>query len=131
MPSPKIFATSLAAGSVLALFASSLAVRADVVTLNSGGSVHGNLLTPATGNNVKSVAVVTSSGTLVVFDKDEVKQVKRGADPAQKAAAKAKSKKQLTTAERAWFPKIHGLLNRLGSSDRNVIRKATRRPAQH
>ena len=123
MSSLKTFGTSLAAASVPVLFASALAVRADVVTLNSGGSVHGNLLTPATGNG-KSVAVVTSNGTLVVFDKDEVKQVKRGADPAQKAAAKAKFKKQLTTAERAWFPKIHGLLNRLASSDHNVTRKA-------
>jgi len=120
----KVFVTSVTFWGALTLFVSAPSVRADVVTLNSGGSVHGNLLSPATGSNVKSVAVVTSNGTLVVFDKDEVKQVKRGADPAQKAAAKAKSKKQLTTAERAWFPKIHGLLNRLASSDRDVTRKA-------
>jgi len=98
---------------------------ADVVTLNSGGTVHGNLLTPAASNSSKSVAVLTTNGTLIVFERDGVQQVKRGADPAQKAAAaKSGAKKQLTAAEKAWIPKVRKLVDRLFSPDRNQVRSA-------
>lgn len=111
---------------MIALIGFASGVRADTVTLNSGGTIHGNLFTPPTGNTGKSLALVTTNGTVIILDKDEVKQVKRGTDPTQKAAAKAKanSKNKLTPAEKAWIPKVRALLNRLASSDPNVSRKA-------
>ena len=53
--------------------------RADSVTLNNGGGVHGRLV--GYSGTAKSVTLRTSCGTLIVFDRDSVKQVKHGADP--------------------------------------------------
>jgi hypothetical protein len=98
---------------------------ADSLTLNSGGIVHGSLVPPPATNGVKSVALVTTSGALLVIDKDEVTQVKHGGDSGPKAhAAKSASKKQPTAAEKAWLTRVRTLLKRLESDDRNVSRKA-------
>lgn len=98
---------------------------ADSVTLNSGGTVHGSLVSAADTKGVKSVALLTTSGALLVIDKDEVAQVKHGADAGTKArAAKSASKKQPTSTEKAWMTRVRTLLKRLESDDPNVSRKA-------
>jgi hypothetical protein len=98
---------------------------ADSVTLTSGGTVHGNLVPASATNGVKSVALVTTSGALLVIDKDEVTQLKHGGDAGLKAhAAKSAAKKQPTAAEKAWLTRVRTLLKRLESDDRNVSRKA-------
>jgi len=107
------------------LIALCTSLLADSVTLTSGGTVHGNLVPAPSTNGVKSVALVTTSGALLVIDKDEVKQVKHGGDANQKAtAAKTGAKKQPSPAERAWTARVRTLLNRLTSDDHNVSRKA-------
>ncbi len=107
------------------LIALCTSLLADSVTLTSGGTVHGNLVPAPRTNGVKSVALVTTSGALLVIDKDEVKQVKHGGDANQKAtAAKTGAKKQPSPAERAWTARVRTLLNRLTSDDHNVSRKA-------
>jgi HEAT repeats len=100
-------------------------LRADSVTLNSGGTVHGNLVTAAATNGVKSVALMTTTGALLIIDKDAVKQVKHGGDAGSKAsAAKSASKKQQpTAAEKAWTTRVRTLLKRLESDNPNASRK--------
>ncbi len=110
---------------LVTLVAIDTSARGDVVTLTTGSTVHGNLVSPPSGSGVKSVALITSSGGLIVFDHTEVKQIKRGADPAQKSASgKSTGKKQLTAAEKAWIPKIRSLLKKLASEDRDLSRRA-------
>jgi hypothetical protein len=98
-------------------------LAADVVTLNGGGKVQGNVV--ASGNS-KTVAVLTSTGTLVVFDRDAVKTVKRVPVPAQKTASGKKNaaKPKLTAGEEAWMPKVRSLVGRLFGPDRDQSRRA-------
>jgi hypothetical protein len=98
--------------------------RADIVTLSNGAVVHGHLVGYAATS--KSVALKTSSGALIVFDRDTIKQVKHGADPVQTAAgAKPASRRlRLTAAEEAWMPKIRSLVSRLLSGSRDQSRSA-------
>jgi hypothetical protein len=97
--------------------------RADSVTLNNGGVVHGRLV--GYSGTAKSVTLRTSCGTLIVFDRDSVKQVKHGADPAQAAGAKPSSRRlRLTAEEEAWMPKIRSLVSRLLGTNRDQSRSA-------
>ncbi|HEV3301089.1 MAG TPA: hypothetical protein VG055_15670 [Planctomycetaceae bacterium] len=98
--------------------------RADIVTLNSGATIHGRLV--GYSGTSKSVTLRTSSGTLLVFDRDSVKQVKHGADPGQVAAgAKPASKGlRLTAEEEAWMPKIRLIASRLLGTSRDQSRSA-------
>ncbi|HET6329126.1 MAG TPA: hypothetical protein VFG04_30865 [Planctomycetaceae bacterium] len=87
--------------------------RADIVTLDSGAVVHGHVV--GNSGTSKSVTLRTSSGAVIVFDRDSVKQVKVGADPRQGAAGTKPSSKRLhlTAEEEAWMPKIRTLASRL------------------
>ena len=94
---------------------------ADEITLD-GGKVHGKLV--STGSS-KTVALITTAGTLLVFDRQDIKSVKRGTDPQQKAAAKAaKAKQQLTPEQQAWMSKIRKLAERAIGPDRDQSRRA-------
>jgi hypothetical protein len=98
------------------------ALSADVITLNGGGTAHGKVV--ASGNP-KTVALKTSAGALIVFDRQAVKNVKRGADPQPKSpASKAAAKPQLTPEEKAWMPKVHSLVERVYGPDRDQSRRA-------
>jgi hypothetical protein len=94
--------------------------RADIVTLNSGGVIHGHLI--GYSSTSKSIAVRTSSGALMVFDRDAVKDVKRGADPAAAGAKPVSKKSRLTAEEEAWMPKIRSLVARLTGASRDQSR---------
>jgi hypothetical protein len=109
--------------SAVLIFLAAGTLAADVVTLNAGGKVRGTVV--ASGNS-KTVAVVTSNGTLLVFDHDAVKTVKRGPLPAQKTASGKKSvtKPKLTAAEEAWMPKVRSLVGRLLGPNRDQSRRA-------
>jgi len=115
----------LAAG---AIFLNAGLLSADSVKLDGGGSLSGSVTTGA-----KSVAVRTSTGGLIVFDRAEVKQVTHGHAPGAKKApananAKAQPKKRkLTAEEEAWMPKIRGLISRLYGSDREKSQQAKNR----
>jgi hypothetical protein len=87
--------------------------RADIVTLDSGAAVRGHVV--ANSRTSKSVTLRTSSGALIVFDRDSVQQVKVGADPRQVAASTKPASKRLrlTAEEEAWMPKIRSLVSRL------------------
>jgi hypothetical protein len=93
-------------------------LSADVITLNGGGTAHGKVVPSGSS---KTVALTTSAGTLIVFDRQAVKGVKR--DPQQKTAAKA-AKRQLTPEEKAWLPKVRSLVERAYGPDRDQSRRA-------
>jgi hypothetical protein len=95
-------------------------LSADVITLNGGGTAHGKVVPSGSS---KTVALTTSAGTLIIFDRKAVKGVKRGADPQQKTAAKA-AKRQLTPEEKAWLPKVRSLVERAYGPDRDQSRRA-------
>jgi hypothetical protein len=87
--------------------------------------VHGHVA--AYSANSKSITLRTSSGALIVFDRESVKQVKRGADPGPIAAgAKPGSKKPHLTAEgEAWMPRIRSHVARLlGTSEQSRSARA-------
>src|SRR5579863_1552748 len=115
----------LAAASLCSFAAGRLA--ADVITLNAGGVVQGKMI--PTGN-ADTVALQTSVGTLLVFDRAAVKSVKHGPSSPQKAqsvksgSGKKAPKQQLTAEEKAWFPKVRRLVERLYGSDRDDSRRA-------
>jgi len=117
---PQRLAAWVAVASLLSFAANALS--ADVITLNGGGAVHGKVV--ASGNP-KTVALKTPAGALIVFDRQAVKNVKRGADPQQKSpAGKAAAKPQLTPEEKAWMPKVHSLVERVYGPDRDQSRRA-------
>jgi hypothetical protein len=102
------------------------AIRADSVKLEGGGSLSGSV---STGS--KAVAVRTSSGALVVFDRTTVKQVVRGrtspsktATTASGSAASHTKKRKLTNDEDAWVSKVRALVSRLPGSDRQKAQQA-------
>jgi hypothetical protein len=92
-------------------------LSADVITLNGGGTAHGKVVSSGSS---KTVALTTSAGTLIVFDRQAVKGVKR--DPQQKTAKAAK--RQLTPEEKAWLPKVRSLVERAYGPDRDQSRRA-------
>jgi hypothetical protein len=95
------------------------AAPADVITLNGGGGVQGKIVP---SGNSKTVALRTSGGALIVFERQEVKNVKRAANPSQKTAA---ARRQLSPKEKAWMSKVHALLERAASSYPDQRRRAT------
>jgi hypothetical protein len=97
---------------------------ADTVTLKNGGTVQGDLVGFTPTSNV--VQLRTAGGALIVFERNAVTQVQRGADPAKKAAATKKptSKGQLTAQEQAWLSKIRRLVSHLESGDSGQARRA-------
>ena len=115
----------LAAG---AIFLHAGLLSADTVKLDGGGSLSGSVTTGA-----KSVAVRTSTGGLIVFDRAEVKQVTHGhAGAAKKSPANANvkaqpKKRKLAPEEEAWMPKIRALVSRLYGSDREKSQQAKNR----
>jgi hypothetical protein len=108
-----------------ALLLTASLVSADSVKLNGGGSLSGSVTAGS-----KAVAVRTSSGAVIVFARDSVKQITRGRTPAAKTAsnaanAKAQPKKRkLTNEEEAWMPKIRTVIARLYGSDREKSQQA-------
>jgi hypothetical protein len=99
---------------------------ADNVKLDGGGSLSGSVRSTS-----KTIAVRTSTGAVLVFDRSDVKEVNHGHAPAAKpasngAAAKAQppKKRKLTPEEEAWMPKIRSLVSRLYGSDRNKSAQA-------
>jgi hypothetical protein len=112
-----------------ALLASALVValpsaHADTVTLTTGVSVTGNLVAAPSANGTKTVAVRTSTGGLIVFEKSAVKQVTHGSTRGQKSVSGGSAKPKLTAAEQAWIPRIHLLVNLLVEGDRDQSRRA-------
>jgi hypothetical protein len=108
---------------LLALLAASSPAGADVVTLNSGAAMHGNVV--ASRN---TVAVRTSSGALVVFERDAVKHIQRGPNPAPKAGAAGagSAKSRLSAAQEAWMPKVRSLVSHLFGANREQSNRARR-----
>jgi hypothetical protein len=108
---------------LLALLAASSPAGADVVTLNSGAAMHGNVI--ASHN---TVAVRTSSGALVVFERDAVKHIQRGANPTPKpgAARAGSAKSRFSAAQEAWMPKVRSLVSRLFGANREQSNRARR-----
>jgi hypothetical protein len=100
-------------------------IAADSVKLDGGGSLSGSVTTGS-----KSVAVRTSTGTTIVFNRADVIQITRGrtgvAKPGPKtASAKAALKKRkLAPEEEAWMPKVRALVSRLFGSDRERSQQA-------
>ena len=95
-------------------------VRADEITLDGGGVVRGKLVA---GGSSKRVALVTSSGSLVVFDRERVKSVKHVAEPKPKGT-KASAKPQLTPAEKEWMTKVRKLVEHAFTAAPNQRRRA-------
>jgi hypothetical protein len=110
------------------LLATNSQVGADVVTLNGGGAVHGNITASHAGSGANTVAVRTSSGGLVVFERDSVKNVVRGANAAGKqvGARASSAKPRLSPAQEAWMPKVRSLVARLLGSSRDQSSRARR-----
>jgi hypothetical protein len=104
---------------------------ADVITLKHGGAVQGRVVTSRDPN---AVALQTAKGSLIVFDRGDVKSVQRAQNTAQKTPAKSPPKKpaangvakkpQLTPQEKAWVGKVRSLVERASSSDPDRRRKA-------
>ena len=95
------------------------AAPADVITLNSGGGVQGKIVP---SGNSKTVALRTSGGALIVFERQAVKNVKRAANPPQKTAA---ARRQLSPKEKAWMSKVHALVARREFGPRSTPAMAT------
>jgi hypothetical protein len=110
-----------------AILLSAALVWADNIKLDGGGSLSGSV---AAGS--KMVAVRTSTGGLMVFDRTAVKQVTRGHAPgakntsngAQANASAQPKKRKLTAEEEAWMPKVRGLVSRLHGSDLDKSQQA-------
>jgi HEAT repeat protein len=114
------FHSVLAAGAIV-LYAALLS--ADNVKLDGGGSLSGSVNTGS-----KSVSVRTSTGTTIVFDRADVKQVARAKKASANANAKAQPKKRkLAPEEEAWMPKIRALVSRLYGNDREKSQQAKNR----
>jgi hypothetical protein len=102
-------------------------VSADSIKLDGGGSLSGSVTAGS-----KMVAVRTSTGGLMVFDRTAVKQVTRGhAATAKKTSTGAQAnpeaqpkKRKLTPEEEAWMPKVRALISRLYGSDREKSQQA-------
>jgi len=106
------------------LLANAASLSADCVKLNGGGSLSGSV---STGS--KTVAVRTSTGGLMVFDRTAIKQVTHGKNSLNKAAstvgAKSQAKRRkFTTEEEAWMPKVRALASRTFGSDRAKSQRA-------
>jgi hypothetical protein len=116
---------------VRALLGSALVValpsaHADTVTLTTGVSVTGNLVAAPSANGAKTVAMRTSTGGLIVFQKSDVKHVTHGTARGQKSSAVAggAASHKLTAAEQAWIPRIRLLVTLLIEGDRDQSRRA-------
>jgi hypothetical protein len=79
---------------------------ADEVTLHNGGVLHGKV-----ANAGKNVAVTSSQGIRVVVERSSVQKIARNTSPSPS------DKSKLTSAEKAWFPKIRKLLARVENGD--------------
>jgi hypothetical protein len=98
-------------------------LSADVITLKSGRNVQGKVIS---SSNSKTVSLRTTAGTLIVFDRQDVKNVKRGASPQSKpASGKPSAKPQPTPEEQAWMPKVRALFRRASSADPDQRRQGT------
>jgi hypothetical protein len=106
-------------------------LSADTVTLKHGGAVHGKVVTAHEPN---AVALQSAKGSLIVFNRSDVKNVQRGQNTAQKSAANSAAKKsaassaakrsQLTPKEKAWMAKVRLLVERANGEDPDRRRKA-------
>jgi HEAT repeat protein len=96
-------------------------LSADTVTLKSGGAVHGKVVKSQDPN---AVALLTVKGSLIIFDRSDIKGVQRGQNTAQKSPANAAKKTQLSPQEKAWMAKVRSLLERANSGDPDRRRKA-------
>lgn len=104
------------------LFLGARSVSADVVTLKSGGTAQGKVVSSGSPN---TVALKTSAGALIVFERQAVKNVKRTGGPPQKGpAGKTAARPQLSSKEKAWMPKVHSLVERADGPDRDQSRRA-------
>src|SRR5579862_9558126 len=92
---------------------------ADEITLD-GGIVRGKLVP---SGSPKRVALVTSAGSFIVFDREDVKSAKHVAEPKQKGD-KASAKAQLTPAEKEWMTKVRTLVERAFTSGPDQRRRA-------
>jgi hypothetical protein len=117
-------ARAVAAGCFI--LASAAGLWADNVKLDRGGSLSGSVRSTS-----KTIAVRTSTGAVIVFDRSDVTQINHGRTPAAKpasngASAKAQppKKRKLTPEEEAWMPKVRSLVSRLYGSDRNKSAQA-------
>ena len=98
---------------------------ADEVTLKSGATVRGRATEVRLPDHSRVVEIQTSTGGLIVLERDAVKQIKRGAATAQKPAGKPTSNKShLTAKEQAWMTKVRSLATQLSSDDRERSRRA-------
>jgi hypothetical protein len=98
---------------------------ADEVTLKTGATVRGRATEVRLPDHSRVVEIQTSTGALIVLERDAVKQIKRGAATAQKSAGKPTSNKpRLTAKEQAWMTKVRLLAAHLLSDDRERSRRA-------
>jgi hypothetical protein len=95
---------------------------ADEVTLQSGAIVRGHASEVQLPDHSKAVEIRTSTGTLIVFDRDSVKQLKRGA--AGQKVVQAANKPRLTAKQQAWMTKVRSLVSRLTSGNRAQAQRA-------
>jgi hypothetical protein len=115
--------TCPACGIAISLLASRAA--ADDVTLNNGATLRGRATETRLADHTRAVEIRTSSGGLIVLERDAVKQIKRGAATAQNAGGNPKSNKpRLTAKEQAWMTKVRSLVAHLSSDDRDQSRRA-------
>jgi len=102
------------------------AVQADTVTLKSGGAVSGKLVTVPAASGGKNVAMRTSTGGLIVLERESIRQVKHGAAAARNTSsvASGSARARLTPAEQAWVPKIRSLAAQVFEGDSDQKRRA-------
>jgi hypothetical protein len=114
------YATGAACTTAALLFVA--CAGADEVTLQSGVIVRGHASEIQLPDHSKAVEIRTASGTLIVFDRDSVKQLKRGA--AGQKVVQAANKPRLTAKQQAWMTKVRSLVPRLTSGNRVQAQRA-------
>jgi len=95
---------------------------ADEVTLQSGAIVRGHASDVQLPDHSKVVEIRTSSGALIVLERDSVKQVKRIA--AGQKVVQAANKPRLTAKQQAWMTKVRSLVSHLTSGNRAQAQRA-------